>query len=42
MELTASVSDEERAVAALRDKIENEADYVGGSFANDVRAMHAG
>jgi len=41
-ELTAPISDEERAVAALRDKIEKEADYVGGSFANDVRAMHAG
>jgi hypothetical protein len=41
-DLTAPATEAERAVAALRDKVESEADYVGDRFAKDVRAMHAG
>lgn len=32
----------EQAMAELRQKIESEAEYVGSSFAKDVRAMHEG
>lgn len=35
-------TDHERALAALKRKVETEADYVGLSFAREARAMHDG
>ncbi|MCU0907592.1 MAG: DUF1178 family protein [Rhodobacteraceae bacterium] len=35
-------TDLERRLAALREKIERESEYVGLSFADEARAMHAG
>jgi hypothetical protein len=40
--LTAAQTEAERALAALRQKIETESDYVGLSFAAEARAMHEG
>lgn len=38
----AAATDRERALAALKARIEAEADYVGLEFAREARAMHAG
>lgn len=35
-------SDTERAIAALKRKIEENSEYVGGNFAQEARAMHEG
>lgn len=35
-------SDTERAIAALKRKIEQNSEYVGGNFAKEARAMHEG
>lgn len=40
--LTLPKSDEEKAVAALRRKVEENSDYVGKDFASQARAMHEG
>ncbi|MGB0496878.1 MAG: DUF1178 family protein [Rubricella sp.] len=40
--LTKPASAAEQALAALRRKIEAEADYVGDRFASEARAMHEG
>ncbi|WP_121063050.1 DUF1178 family protein [Chachezhania antarctica] len=41
-DLTAPKSDREKAIAALRQKVEANSDYVGLSFAAEARAMHDG
>ena len=38
----AAGSDRERALAALKARVEAEADYVGMGFVREARAMHAG
>ncbi len=38
----AAETDRERALAALRARVEAEADYVGMGFVQEARAMHAG
>ena len=38
----AARTERERALAALRAKVEAEADYVGMGFVSEARAMHAG
>ncbi|MGB7242828.1 MAG: DUF1178 family protein [Sulfitobacter sp.] len=40
--LSMPVSDQETALADLRRKIEDNAQYVGGNFAKEARAMHLG
>lgn len=40
--LSAPANEAERALAALRRKIEANSDYVGDRFAKEARAMHAG
>lgn len=40
--LSTPQSDEEKALAALREHVEQNADYVGGSFAEEARSMHLG
>ena len=38
----APVSDQERAIAQMKAKVEAESEYVGASFANEARAIHDG
>lgn len=38
--LSTPVSDVEKKIAALRRKVESEATYVGGRFAEEARAIH--
>lgn len=40
--LTTEISPQEQATAELRKKVEENADYVGLSFAQEARAMHDG
>jgi hypothetical protein len=40
--LTAPRNTAEQALAALRDKVETESEYVGLNFATEARAIHAG
>ena len=41
-DLTTPEDDRAKALAALKDKIERESDYVGMKFASEARAMHDG
>ena len=41
-DLARPASEVERKIAALREKVERESDYVGLSFAAEARAMHEG
>ena len=36
------VNDTETKIAAIREEVEKNSDYVGPSFANEARAMHDG
>ncbi len=40
--ISAPRSEAEKAVAALRNHVEKNADYVGGRFAEEARSMHSG
>ncbi len=40
--LSTPVTDVEKALSALRKKVEATSDYVGADFAREARAMHAG
>lgn len=42
MALSAPGSDAERALAEMRQKVEENSDYVGDKFADEARAMHLG
>jgi hypothetical protein len=42
MALTEPASEAEKALRALRKKVEDTSDYVGSSFAKEARAMHTG
>ncbi|WP_095588790.1 DUF1178 family protein [Actibacterium ureilyticum] len=40
--LAAPVTQAEQAIAALRDAVEKNSDYVGGDFVHEARMIHAG
>lgn len=40
--LTAPASEAEKEINALREHVEQNADYVGGNFAREARSMHSG
>lgn len=42
MALSAPGSEAEKALAEMRQKVEENSDYVGGKFADEARAMHLG